>query len=235
MNGGLGSWLRKAGNLVVNLRQLGLAEAARLYRYRLSERYHDWRLGIRTTGTFQPSGTGPEEHCQCYEAAHYRCLHTAMEYFAPQGVPDVLLDYGCGLGRAVVVAATYPFARVIGVELCPRLSRQARENVRRAKRRLRCPLVEIVTADAAQYEVPPEVNSVFLFNPFTGPVLQAALDRLYRSWCRRPRTLKLVYLFPAHEPNQVETCRWLVPEKELPTADWHGVRMIAYRSTPGGP
>ncbi len=224
------SWLRKVRNLVVNIRELGFAEAARLYRYRFSERYHDWRLGIRTTGVIRPAEAGAEEHYQCYEAAHYRCLHAAMQYFDPQGEQDVLLDYGCGLGRAVIVAATYPFARVIGVELSEELSRRARENLRRAKRRLRCPRVQIVTADAACYEVPPEVNAVFLFNPFTGPVLQAVIQRLHHSWQRRPRVLRLVYLYPAHEPNLFQQCGWLELDRELSTADWDGVRMLAYRS-----
>ncbi len=230
MNGGLGSWLRKVRNLAVNFHQLGLLEAARLYRYRLSERYQDWRLGIRTTGVLYPEGTGPDKHYQSYEAAHYRCLHAAMQYFDPQNGQDVLLDYGCGLGRAVVVAALYPFGRVIGVELCSQLSSRAQENIRRARRFLRCQHVEIVTTDAAQYDVPPEVNAVFLFNPFTGPVLQAAMQRLHASWLRRPRTLKLVYLYPAHEPNEFEACPWLELDRELPTADWDGVRMLAYRS-----
>ena len=221
---------RKVRNFAGNLRRLGLRETLRLYRYRLGEYYRDWRLGIRTTGLLYPDATEADPDYQPYEAAHYRCLHQAMRYFDPHPERDVLLDYGCGLGRAVVVGALYPFRKVIGVELSAELSQAARQNVRRAAPRLRCSAVEIVTADAAEYQVPPEVNCVFLFNPFTGPVLRAVLDRLHHSWLQHPRKLRLVYLYPSHEPNLLEECHWLEAERELGTFDWEGVRMIAYAS-----
>jgi cyclopropane fatty-acyl-phospholipid synthase-like methyltransferase len=34
---------------------------------------------------------------------------------------EALLDMGCGAGRAICVAAQYPFARVIGIEIDERL------------------------------------------------------------------------------------------------------------------
>lgn len=45
---------------------------------------------------------------------------------------DVLYDLGCGDGRIVVTAARRYGVRAVGVELDPRLVRQARENARRS-------------------------------------------------------------------------------------------------------
>ena len=49
---------------------------------------------------------------------------------------DVFVDYGAGKGRTVVLASTYQFKRVIGVELAPELAAIAEENLFRAIKRL---------------------------------------------------------------------------------------------------
>ena len=64
---------------------------------------------------------------------------------------DAFMDVGCGKGRMVCVAAQYPFARVVGVEISPELSTVARANVARNQRKFRSPMVEVVTADVRVY------------------------------------------------------------------------------------
>ncbi len=221
---------RKLGNLAANIRRLGPREAWRLYRYRLSERYDDWRLGIRTTGLVTPRELGHDAHCQPYEAIHYRCLDVIMDYFDPSPELDVLLDYGSGMGRAVIVAAMRPFKRVIGVELSSTLNQIALDNISRARSKLVCPDVQIVTIDATQYHVPTEVTSVFLFNPFNGPVLEAVQQQIRDSLRQKPRPLRLVYMHPAHQVNTFDQCDWLQRDRQLPTADWDDVKMVGYQA-----
>ena len=109
---------------------------------------------------------------------------------------DVFIDYGCGKGRAVVVAATHPFRRVIGVEFAPTLADVARENVAAAKSHLRCDDVEIVTENAMHYVVPDDANVLFLFNPFSKHVMEGVLDRIRESLDRSPREIEVFYLQP---------------------------------------
>lgn len=227
---GLESVARKLGNLVGNVRRLGPRDAWRLYRYRLSERYHDWRLGIRTTGLVAPRELGHDVNRQPYEAIHYRCLDVIMDYFDPSPQLDVLLDYGSGMGRAVIVAAMRPFKRVIGVELSATLNQIALDNIGRTRSKLVCTDVQIVTIDATQYQVPTEVTCVFLFNPFTGPVLQAVQRQIHDSLRQKPRPLRLVYMHPAHQVNTFDQCDWLQPDCQLPTADWYDVKMVGYQA-----
>jgi SAM-dependent methyltransferase len=114
---------------------------------------------------------------------------------------DVLLDLGSGVGRAVyVLARHHPFGRIIGVEIGAQFNAIAVENIRRAKKRLRCKEVEIVTADALDYEIPDDVNYIYMANPFTGELLDAVLQNIIASVKRRPRTLTILYVFPrSHE------------------------------------
>ncbi len=222
--------LRKLYNLVDNIRTLGPARATSLYRYRLGEKLLDRRLGIRTTGLVGNAALEHSEHCHGYEAMHYGCLRTAMNYFAPDPNRDVMLDYGCGMGRAVVVAATFSFRRVIGVELSESLCDVARNNLRQAVRHLSCRDVRILNADATTYEVPPDVTAVFMFNPFAGPALQAVLERLAESLRRSPRAMRIVYVYPLHKTNEFARCPWLARDVTLPTFDWDDVAMIGYRA-----
>jgi SAM-dependent methyltransferase len=121
---------------------------------------------------------------------------------------DVFLDLGAGKGRVVLMACRYPFKRVIGVELSPELSEIARRNLARSRHAMRCRDVEVVTADVVHYRVPDDVSVVYMFNPFRGPVFDAAVARLIDSVDRRPRALRLIYRKPEEHDRLMRTGRF---------------------------
>lgn len=89
------------------------------------------------------------------------------------------IDFGAGMGRAVLLAAEYCFKAVIGVELHPALARIARGNMKlwRATGRAVAPM-RMLCRDAAEYALPAGPCVAFLFNPFGAPVMR----RLLRAW-----------------------------------------------------
>lgn len=111
----------------------------------------------------------------------------------PFGPDDVFVDYGCGKGRVVYLAARRPLKRVIGVELSPELAEVARGNLEAYGARLTCRNVEIVCSDAVSWPVPDDLTIAFLYSPFTGNLFRAVVDNLRRSIERRPRTLWVVH------------------------------------------
>lgn len=108
---------------------------------------------------------------------------------------DVFLDIGCGKGRMLYMAAQYPFARVLGVEISPQLANIARSNALRWPSRAGCP-IEVYCADAATFVIPPDVTLVYLFNPFDCATTDAVVKRLRQSIEQRPRRLRIIYLWP---------------------------------------
>jgi len=62
------------------------------------------------------------------------------------------IDIGSGKGRALLMAAEYPFRRIVGVELLPELHAIARENIAKCADRR----VELLCTDARDYEFPRE-------------------------------------------------------------------------------
>lgn len=56
-----------------------------------------------------------------------------------RGAAEVFLDYGSGKGRALIMAAQYPFRRILGVEFSPQLSLIASQNIEWPRRQFVLP------------------------------------------------------------------------------------------------
>jgi SAM-dependent methyltransferase len=105
------------------------------------------------------------------------------------------VDLGAGMGRALLLAAEYPFRAVVGVELNPTLARLGRRNMAiwRAAGRARSPM-RMVCRDAAEFVLPPGPCVVFLFNPFGAPVFKRLLAAWSRSLAGRERQMDVLYV-----------------------------------------
>lgn len=110
------------------------------------------------------------------------------------------VDIGSGKGRALLMAAEFPFRRVIGVEILPQLHAIAERNIQNFEsERRHCGDVVSLCMDGADFEFPPEPLVLFLFNPLPEPALQEVLARLGRSLDQCPRTVYAVYHNPVLE------------------------------------
>lgn len=110
------------------------------------------------------------------------------------------LDLGSGKGRALLLAAAYPFHAVVGVEILPALHRVAVGNLDRLPpESRRCRSLAALCADAADFEFPPGPLLVYLFNPLPEAGLRRVIARLDESLERAPRTAWLIYHHPLLE------------------------------------
>lgn len=130
-----------------------------------------------------------------YEASGWFYLRRALRgvRVTPE---DVFVDFGSGKGRVVIQAARLPFGRVVGVELAPELTEMARANVEAMRPSLACQEVELVTADATEYEVPDDMTIAYLHNPFGGEAFRKVIDNIVRSLDANPRPFRLIYVNP---------------------------------------
>ncbi|MCW2687437.1 MAG: SAM-dependent methyltransferase [Mycobacterium sp.] len=108
------------------------------------------------------------------------------------------------MGRAVLLAAAYPFRRVIGVELSTRLGDIAQDDLDRCRDKLRRKDVVLINADPVEYEIPDEVT-VFMNNPVRGANFAAVVKNLLGSYDRRSGLMRLVYEDPVEEPILLST------------------------------
>ena len=157
----------------------------------------DRRHGVETRQRVEPGAAGPVlgEH-----AAHGRACHsTRVRHFrtlmATLALPPGLgfLDYGAGKGRVLMLAAGYPFTRVVGVEYAPALCQQAERNLDRFRASSGCvTAIQLVQADAAGFEVDPDLHVFYLANPFDEVVQGRVLERVRASLRRHPRPAWLI-------------------------------------------
>lgn len=211
--------LQTTKNTVLHFRDYGVVETFRYAIEKGLEWYHESRLGISTTGKMKLDALGIDNPCSApYYASDYRTIYASFRHLkiTPQ---DVFLDYGCGMGRILAVAATYPFRRVIGVELSDQLSEMARENLTRAARRLKCQDTSVVNGDATQFPVPPDVSVIFFYNPFHGPVLNQVLGEIRKSLQGHPRPMQIIFKNTTYLEPLLPEHPWLHKQAEFPAYD----------------
>lgn len=159
----------------------------------------DRELGIETSRKERfrvRPGDGPA-HAQArdYQPTPPEVFEAMMSACSVEPEGASFVDLGAGKGRVLCLAAGWPFARVIGVELHPGWAEIARRNLGRLRSsHVRAAALEVRTEDAGSFLFPAGPKVVFLFNPFGPRVLARALARLAAS----PGPVALLYYEPVH-------------------------------------
>ncbi|MGA9812715.1 MAG: class I SAM-dependent methyltransferase [Terriglobales bacterium] len=111
------------------------------------------------------------------------------------------IDLGSGKGRVLLMAADYPFHRIVGVELFPALHRVAQQNLDAyASDSQRCFVMETVCEDAREFVFPEEPTLLYLFNSLPEAALIEVMTNLNDSLHQCPREVYLLYHNPLLEP-----------------------------------
>ena len=140
----------------------------------IEARYWDWRLGIRTTRSTPAMPGG--------KAGDPTAYHVLFRAAAALRADDVLVDVGCGTGRACAVFARF-CRSVTGIEFSPEAAALARRNG------LHVIATDARTADYASATV------LWIYNPFSPEVLRSVL--------RRARTPRVLYYNASDEHRDV--------------------------------
>ncbi|MDP6446495.1 MAG: class I SAM-dependent methyltransferase [Pirellulaceae bacterium] len=212
-------------------RQAGLVGLARRALDEIRWRWFESRLGVKTKASIEGAALGHSDQEYGYQPIDHRSFEIAMRSLDISD-DDVFIDIGCGMGRAVLLAARHPFRRVLGVEYAENLYDIARNNVAGAAASLPCSDVAVIHADATQFELPADVTVVFMFNPFGGDVLDRVMSNIERSFLQRPRNLRIIYSIPRGNDDPLARLDWISQATEIrtPHAEWE--QMTLYEAAP---
>lgn len=176
----------------------------------LRKRFRQWkdgafdrRYGTDTQGIIEPfelDNVGPHgAHSTGHQPIQTPLFHRMIERVGMDMPATDFIDFGSGKGRAVLLAAHYPFHRVMGVEFSSTLHEIAVRNVRRFNsRRNSTVAIDLFCADAAEFEFPLQPLLCFFYNPFDGEVMDKVLARLKASVHAHPRPVHVIYRNPVH-------------------------------------
>ena len=171
----------------------------------------DLEFGVRTSGLVAGRnlriGHRADRHNTAYfgvAPSVFRDMIVRWRRLKPAAAIDefTFIDLGAGMGRALLLAAEFPFRAVVGVELNPTLARIGRRNMAlwRAAGRAHAPM-RMLCRDAVEFKLSAGPCVVFLFNPFGAPVLR----RLLKAWSQISvgREGQLDILYVNNEQEQV--------------------------------
>jgi precorrin-6B methylase 2 len=165
----------------------------------IEDQAFDWRYGVDTRGITPLKDLAIDSHHVAH-GVHY--APTRVRYFRtvlralPIPRDSVFVDIGSGKGRMLLLAAQSGcFRKVVGVEFSAELCRTAGQNIRRFQRHCAGNVTfEVVHADAADYDVQPDQNVFFMFNPFGPVVMRQVVERIGQSLEERPRLIWVICL-----------------------------------------
>ena len=157
-----------------------------------SEHTWDKLLHIKTSGR---DDTNADQHCFPYEPTPYNVL----ERIANSGLigkNDIVVDYGCGKGRVDFFLSYQTKAKTIGIEYDERIYQSALENQKNARSGSR---TEFVHTRAETYQVPPDVNRFYFFNPFSVEILRDVMENILDAYYENPKETLLFFYYPSDE------------------------------------
>ncbi len=148
-----------------------------------------------------------------YEPTPLLVVRWIMELLPTNLQNWTFIDIGAGRGRVVVMAARFPFHRVVGIEIAAELRRDAQHYIKSLPRELlRADDVEIIDVDAATFEPPTGPCIYYMYNPFNDRVLRKFLQNLVKSCTEQASTALIAYYHPKYwqvlaEFPEIRKCR----------------------------
>lgn len=200
-------WTRWRCKAVRSLRSRGVAGTVRhavaLAKHDLSlrwvrylDRVFDLRFGVDTAGVLvlpELQSDPRFKYSSHYEPTPRSLFFRMLRQLDVDYSNFVFIDFGCGKGRVLLLAAELPFKQIVGIELSSKLFRVAENNLKSYLGPRRYNAVQIVCMDASEYGIPEERAIYYFYNPFTAETMRKVLENIRRSLAATPRETYVVY------------------------------------------
>jgi SAM-dependent methyltransferase len=219
--------------LAASLRDIGPGRTLAVVASRLYDAGFDWYYGTDTVAKVEVEalGTSGENvvHSQIYQGTGAWPFRRMMGGWSfPPG--SVFVDFGCGKGRVIVLAAFRPFAKVVGIEFSPALCAIAERNVAQVRRRHPgLAPIEVVQADVTHHVIGDRDNVFYFFHPFGEDVMERVLAGIDASVRAHPRDAWIFYYLPRHQDLMVRHCPTFQKVREEVVG---GYELSVYHSRP---
>jgi SAM-dependent methyltransferase len=160
------------------------------------------KYGINTTGAdelkqLEKKGIDTS-HATIYMPADYGLLETVFKQVNLAAFKH-FVDIGCGKGRAMCVAAEHGATKITGIDFSKDLCMAAEKNMIAVSKENPELQYEIINNDAFYYEIPTDVDCIFMFNPFDEVILDGVVDRIIESLEAYPRRMTIIYINPLYK------------------------------------
>jgi len=146
-----------------------------------------------------------------YEPSSGELVRSQLEKLQIDYKRFTFIDFGSGKGRAVLVAAGFPFKEVVGIEFSRELHEIALQNIARIPAGLtRADTIRSIHGDAAAFEPPKSDLVCYFYHPFGPPVMAAVAARLGAHHAEDGYRIIIIYVDPRHREIFEQTQKFVV-------------------------
>ncbi len=196
------------------------------------EKIHEGFLGIATKGKVYTFND--HEEYNIYEPTSYSGLMALFEEFELKST-DKLVDFGCGLGRVLFYCNQRFLCRVTGIEADKELYQKLLDNKAYYSNRFRerRDEIEVLCGNAVLYDIAPEDNVFYFFNPFTSKIFWDIIEKIDASVKEHPRMVTIIMYYPDEEYKQLLRNRGYVLYRLIKLPEYHydsDEKMYIYRN-----
>ncbi len=160
----------------------------------MGSRKYDRQLGIRTVGLREWDGNSQYNR---YEATPYEALDVLFRYYRFEKCHRVV-DFGCGRGRVAFYIHNRFAVPIVGIEAHDKTYEEALNN--KDAYRLRAGDIEapirLKYGLAEHYQIRPDDNCFYFFNPFSGKIFRSVLENITASLAEHPRMVDIILYYP---------------------------------------
>ena len=132
-----------------------------------------------------------------YETTSSGAIRTLLDHLDIDHRAFTFVDLGCGKGKPLLIAASYPFRRLIGLDISASCVAIARGNLARyGPEKIEPSRVELLTMDVEDFVFPLEPLVAYLYNAFPPKLLARVVGHLETSLEQAPREVVVIYVNP---------------------------------------
>lgn len=164
----------------------------------MRDHYYDKLLNIKTGGIQQ--GFNKSFHNHRYEPTPFSALETLFEEYELKS-SDRIVDFGCGKGRLNFFINYVYDATVVGIDMNELLYEEAMDNRKNYLKKVDTDKekIEFHCCYAQKYQIKPEDNRFYFFNPFSVQVFNAIVNNILLSLETTPREVDLILYYPSDD------------------------------------
>jgi hypothetical protein len=157
-------------------------------------------FNVETAGSEEPKILTAEEalkaHAKWYEPVTKEHMQALLEMLPRLDLMEfIFIDFGSGKGRALFVAAEYPFRQIIGVEYNRELHETEMRNVHSYRNLAqKCFNITPVRGDATTFSLPEFPTICFMNNPYDETLVAKTAKHVHQSLRSAPRPFFIIYI-----------------------------------------
>lgn len=164
----------------------------------MEDQYYDNLLNINTTG--HKYEVNHSIHYHPYEPTPYSALVELFKHYELLE-SDYLVDFGCGKGRLNFFIQHQFRANATGIEMNERFFKEAIQNKQTYMKKFKVPKqsIQFYCSLAEQYEIQPDDNKFYFFNPFSVQIFMKVVHNILRSVEENKRAVDLILYYPSDD------------------------------------